>query len=532
MTPGVLPKAGADEAPFALVANEARGQILTAVNRTARREGVVPGMGFADARARLPRLVSHPAELAADRTLLERLAHWAGRYGPSRNCDGTDGLWVDVTGVAHLFATPSTLTTAAEAALLADLVGRLARVGLTARTGLADTLGAAHALARYATDTGTPYAISPPGETRAALASLPVEALRLTPEAVLLLKRLGLSRIGNLYGLPRAALERRFRDKTSAAGALLRLDQALGHCREPRRPLAEPPSLSVRRSYAEPLISAEVIASEVCALAVELAHHLDASGLGARAIMLALYRTDASEALVSAGTSRASRDADHLFSLLKEKLDAVDAGFGIDALVLSAVGALPLPAAQAALAAGGARENHHEAAHRLVDRLANRLGRTRVCRPAHRASHIPERAATAHAALDESDADETAVAPTRAGPPRPPFLLPHPEAIEVVAEVPEGAPLRFTWRRRSHRIIKAEGPERIAPEWWRRLGITRPDRSVSQPFERARDYYRIEDSHGGRYWVFRAGRYLQSPEHDHEESELSAPAWYLHGVFP
>jgi protein ImuB len=265
------PKAVPDDRPFVLVATGAHGVIITAVNRRAGAEGVRVGQSLADARAALPGLLTRLAEPAQDRAALLALARWSGRYGPARNVDGEDGLWIDVTGVAHLFADREPrrkrAQESAEARLLADLVRRLGMFGLTARVSLADTPGAAFALARFAPQRDGRALIAPAGEMRAALAGKPVEGLRLDVETVILLKRLGLRRIGQLYDLPRAALARRFRTlqgaRKAAAGSsamadtvLTRLDQALGRVPEPQRPLAEPLVHLVRRVFSEPLVSA------------------------------------------------------------------------------------------------------------------------------------------------------------------------------------------------------------------------------------------------------------------------------------
>ncbi len=488
-----------DDAALALVETGSHGIRITAVNARAAVEGVRVGQALADGRAALPALLSRAAEPRRDRLALLRLARWCGRYGPGRHADGADGLWIEVTGVAHLFG--------GEARLLEDLCARLARFGLTARAGLADTLGAAHALARFAPSAA---AIAPAGATEARLAALPVEALRLAPETVLLLKRLGLKRIGQLYALPRAALERRFRSADVAEAVLARLDQALGLAPEPRRPLAEPPALFVERTFADPLLSPEGLEAETARLADELCASLDARNLGARRVCLSLYRADGTVAEARAGLSFPCRTPEHLMALLKEKLGALDAGFGVDALVLSAVHVERREPEQAALAprldasAGGDPA-------RLIDRLANRLGSDRVMRVVPRASHMPERAQAARPALRTCDEPARTDVPGQA--PRPAFLLACPEPIRVIAEVPEGPPARFTWRRVERRVARAQGPERIAPEWWREIG-GRPSRT--------RDYYRIEDEAGAGYWVFREGLYGRDEDQ---------PAWFLHGLY-
>ncbi|MBY0226449.1 MAG: DNA polymerase Y family protein [Hyphomicrobium sp.] len=532
--PGAVP----DDKPFALVTGGAQGIRITAVNIRAAREGLRVGMSLADARAAVPSLISHPAEAERDAQALERLALWLGRYGPSRNVEGCDGVWIDTTGVAHLFS--------GEAALLENLVRRLSGFGITARAGLADTPGAAYALARFAT-TRRRTVMAPAGEaqTAAALAGLPVAALRLSQETAVLLKRLGLARIGQLVELPRTSLERRFSSESSsrsragqaktkalADAVLLRLDQALGRQAEPRAALGDPPVLSERRSWGEPLISSEALVSEVGTLAGDLSRALKAAGLGARRIVLHLYRADGTIAHAEAGLARASAEATHFMQLLESKLAVIDAGFGIDVAVLDAVLAEPLDAEQATLGRGGAIPEQAIAA--LVDRLANRLGAKNVFRLAPRASYLPERA-TVRTVLLAPIADPAAMPGSPPGE-RPFLLLSPPEPISAMAEVPDGPPLRFTWRRVAYAVVKAAGPERIAPEWWRHLA--HPDADAPTPAddglggdtldpaarEKTRDYYVAETSDGARFWMYREGFYGAA-------DAGGAPRWFLHGLF-
>lgn len=492
-----------DDAPLALVERGGHGIRITAVNRRAAAEGVRIGQALTDARAGVPALLSRPAEPRRDRAALLRLARWCGRYGPSRNIDDEDGLWIDMTGVAHLYG--------GEEKLLQDLCARFARFGLTVRAGLADTLGGAHALARFAPSP----ALAPPGETEACLAPLPIAGLRLVPEAVLLLQCLGLKRIGQLYALPRAALNRRFRSLEAAEAVVTRLDQALGIRAEPARPLAEPPALYVQRAFADPLISAEGLEVQTERLAEELCAHLDARGLGVRRIRLSLYRADGTVAGVQAGLSFACREAGHLMALLREKLATLDAGFGVDAVALAAVQVDRRSAEQAALAVGVAHKAQTDPAC-LIDRLTNRLGAQRVTRIVARASHIPERAQTRIPALAGAQrTSQGASSPPDSRAARPPLLLACPEPIRVVAEVPQGPPVRFTWRRVERRVARAQGPERIAPEWWGEIG-------KQEKRCRTRDYYRLEDTQGAGYWVFRAGLYGDGED---------PPSWFLHGLF-
>lgn len=500
--------------PFALVIAGAHGQVISAANSQAKAGGVEIGRSLADARAALPGLTTRPAEPGRDRAALRALAHWAGRYGPARNVHGDDGLWIDITSVSHLFG--------GETGLMDDLAGRLARIGLAARAGLADTFGAAFALARFATTPHRPYAVAPVGEAASRLADLPVAGLRLSAAAVLLLKRLGLRRIGQLYEIAPALLEHRFRDlvpvakghrtgPVDVAAVVRRLHQALGRAEEPRAALVEPPLHLARRLFAEPLISADGVATAVGDLAVDLARRLEEAGEGARRLRLALYRADGTVATVEAGTSAPCRDATHIFKLLSVPLESIDAGFGIDAIVLEATVVERAPARQPALAAcltGGRRSPSL-----LLDRLSNRLGPDRVLRLHPSDSHIPQRSEMHVPALGRVP-DPWPAARSE----RPALLLAPPELITVMAEIPEGPPARFSWRRVSHRIARAEGPERIEPEWWRHLFMG----GVEQAPSRTRDYYRIEDDHGARFWVFREGLY---------QAEDGPPAWYVHGLF-
>lgn len=522
-----------DDQPLALVASGRRGITITAVNACAAAEGVHAGQALVDARAVLPGLRSLPADTERDNAELLALAHWCGRYGPRRNCHGADGVWIDVSGVAHLFG--------GEAELVRDLIARLKGFGFSVQAGLADSLGAAHALARFGVEDGRrPFVIARPGGLDETLRLLPVEALRMSPETVVTLKRLGLRRIGQLYDLPRASLARRFQESreprkrggkrrleaTETGGArvtalMRRLDQARGLRAEPLPALGEPARFGVRRSWAEPLISAEALTGEINELALSLGQSLEKSGRGWRRVRLSLYRSDGTVAEAEAGTSVASRDVDHLMRLFDERLAQIDAGFGIDVAVLDAVKVGIMTADQETLGidrGGGAREADGLA--RLVDRLVNCLDGARVIELAPRDSHVPEYAEARRPAFDfaRQDAGGDRHLPRHGARVRPALLLDPPEPISVVAEVPDGPPARFLWRRVVHRVVRAAGPERIAPEWWREIGLPEGQRS------RVRDYYRVEVAGGGCCWVFRAGLYGDA-------DSTRPPAWFVHGLF-
>jgi protein ImuB len=524
------------------VATVRGGRRVVAVDAAAAAAGIAPGLPLAVARALVPGLAVLPADPAGEAAALARLAAWCGAFSPwtaPETGEGTDprdgalpdpppgagagGLWLDVTGCAHLFG--------GEAGLLRGLVGRLARLGFTARAGLAGTPGAAWAVARFAPGSGAegkgggdPAAgrVVPPGGEWAALAPMPAAALRLPADIVDGLARLGLRRVGDLVDLPRGPLVARFGHDLAR-----RLDQAFGRVAEPLSPRAAPPPLRVRLAPAEPLGYRDGIALGLERLLRRLATRLERQGLGARRVEFALYHVDGTVSGAAVGTSRPVRDAAHLRGLFAPRLEGLAPGFGVEAMVLSAPRVEPLAAVQAALPGAGRRSGERAAGGdgtdgslaALVDRLENRLGAGAVMRFEVRESHLPERAAAPVAvfAAAPAPAPRSPVSPS----PRPVRLLPRPEPIEAVAAVPDGPPAMFRWRRVLHRIARAEGPERIAPEWWR----------GSAPWDapwdlETRDYYRVEDAAGGRFWVFREGLYRMPGE-----TPADPPRWYLHGLF-
>ncbi len=483
---------------------------LAAVNQPAADAGLVPGLPLADARAILPALATRTWAPGEDARALVALAAWCGRYTPWAAVDGTceapgggGGILLDVTGCAHLFG--------GEQALLADLVARLEAQGFTARAALAETIGAAWALARFATGPARPWRRVPPGGLSDALAPLPPAALRLPPAAVELSHRLGLTRIDALYGLPAATLGPRFGLELAE-----RLRQALGEVPETLSPLQAVPEALARRVFAEPIATAEDIARGLQSLAVELCRRLEDVQIGARRLEATVYRVDGGLRRLSLGLSRASRDPAHLSRLFAGKIEQIDPGFGIEVLTLAATRTEGLTALQLLLGReDGGPKGFAESAEggeytALIDRLGARLGPARVVRRLPCESHLPERAERSGSALEAAPKTEGSKSvppgsPARPASPRPVYLFSRPEAVEAVALLPDHAPARFRWRRLLHRVVRAEGPERIAAEWWR---------SDADRAEAARDYFRVEDQSGRRYWLYRAdGR------------------WFLHGLF-
>jgi len=490
---------GADAGPVALVAETAHGPRITAANDAGRAAGARPGMPLADARALCAALKAAPSDPEGDRAFLERLAIRAQRWGPWTALDAPDGLLVDVSAVAHLFG--------GEAALLADAHDRLAAQGLIARAAIAPTAGAAWALAHY----GPQRAILAPDEDIAArLAGLPVAALRLDPEAVLVLRRLGLKRIGDLTGRfaerqGRDALKRRFRSRSPAANPLLRLDQLLGRAPEPLLPVvAVVPALAQRRLL-EPIRHREGLDLVLADLAGDIARELEARGEGARRLELGLWRVDGEVVVRSLEFAAATREPAHIARLFASKLDDVDAGFGIELVRLRAAWAEPLAVVQADLAGGAAAPGTSLAT--CLDRLTVRLGADAVRRPVPYASHIPERAQRWQPPLASVPAAQEELAFHA----RPLKLLDRAEPVAVLYATPDGYPQQFRWRGALHEVVRVEGPERIAPEWWREKGKAR-----------LRDYYRIEDSAGRRYWIYRLGLI--------GDGRGGLPEWFLQGL--
>jgi protein ImuB len=469
-------------------------------------------MPLADALSFLPGLTTTAAQPGADAAGLRRLAEWCGRYSPWTAPDGTDGVKIEITGCAHLWG--------GEAELAADLAARLDRQAIAGRIAIADTPGTAWALARFASEKAP--TILPAGKMRTGLAPLPIEALRLDASTTRGLYRVGLQRIGDLCVMPREALARRFGDNV-----LRQLDRALGDLPEPVSPLGEPPVRRVRLSFAEPIVDPADLALAAERLAADLVNRLARQDTGARRLDLAFYRVDSQVEHIVLGTARPSRDPHHIAGLLVARLETIDPGLGIEDMILAAFAVEPLPPEQIGFACAFSGVFDNVAADGLaplLDRLGNRLGLAALSRIESRASHIPERASI-KVAVDRSRSSLQYGEDTK--PPRPIRLFERPEPIEAFWLLPDDPPFRFTWRRRAHRVSRADGPERIAEEWWRPKGLGAGESGAGGSGadlrgDTIRDYYRVEDEDGRRFWVFRAG--LPGEKHP--------PRWYLHGVFP
>ncbi|MFC3690744.1 DNA polymerase Y family protein [Chenggangzhangella methanolivorans] len=468
---------------------------LLAVDAAARKRGCAPGMAFAEARAVCPTLRAAPADVHEDERLLKALADWCDRYTPLVALDPPRGLLLDVSGCGALFG--------GEESLVEGLVEALGSHGFACRVAVADAAGPARALAWF-----TQGGVAPAGSSRDLVARLPVVALGLDEAQRTALLRAGLKTIGATAARGRGELAARFGAKMVAT-----LDRTLGHDDPPVSPLRPAPRLMVERRFAEPIATVEAALAALAALADALCGRLEAAGLGLMGAEAAFFRADGRVTRVALGVGAPSRDPRLLLRLFRERLDALadplDPGFGYDLLRLSAQTAEPLVETVRSFDEGAAARA--ELAE-LVDRLAARHGRARVVGIRAVDAHRPERQARFEPAQTGGFSEAAQAFERDDGPPRRPLrLFPAPEPIEVVAEAPDGPPARFVWRRASHSVLRAEGPERIALEWWRPGG--------AKP---TRDYFRVEDEAGARFWIFRDGLFGREIEH---------PRWFLHGLF-
>jgi protein ImuB len=483
--------------PFVLAVDASGGPRIAALNTAAETFLLRAGNPVSDARAKIgEELQVRPANPGADGDALRQLALWATRYTPTVSIwdeeNGADGFYLDITGAAHLAG--------GEDALLADLNARLKTFDLRARLAIADTAGMAWALShchRSAT------VVLPSGKEVEALASFSIEALRLASDTRTTLRRLGFKRAGMLLDKERAPFAARFPSEL-----LQRLDQALGRSPEPLPLLTPAPVYRVMRQLLEPIVTQEAIVAVATQLMEDLVPALVGDGVGARALQLALYRVDGEVVTIDIGLTAPTRRPEHVAKFISLKLDRVvdvDAGFGFEALSLAVQVAERMEPKQAQLAATSRGADNAERCATLVDGLRQRLGSRSVRRLVPVESHLPERSEAPRIPVQKAPAwpaaDETR--------PRPLLLLPRPEEIEVTALVPEGPPRRFRWRGVMHGVARAQGPERIADEWWRSKAATR-------------DYYLVEDGDSRHFWIYRAGLYGR---------ETLSPRWFMHGLF-
>ena len=522
--------------PRATYREEVDGRPLVALCAKAELAGLRPGMSSEDALRRVPGLRIHSSDPKLDQQFLETCAAWCERQTPfvaiDRSFAGEKGgaLWLDIGSAAHLAG--------GEASLLADLLGRFRKKGITAKAAIADHPGSAWAACRFGHDE---QRILPANGARVALAPWSLDALRMEREDCALLENAGLDRIEHLYALPRHSLSARFGDHVAT-----RLDQALGLVDEPIAADLPLPAQQAQMIFAEPITDPEALPPLIEHLLRQLCVGLEAAGLGARRLTLALYRVDNSTLTCSVGTDRPCRDMQRLSALVGDRFDDIDLGFGLERAILDAVEIEPLlpetfnwrglgTGIDEALPDLACRERQ-ECPDRWFPEgdgvrqpnvppfLVREWARTSVMPIA--GGQLATAAARAPRNVEQPVPIEQPM--LQESLPRPLRLLRQPEPIEAIASLPDEPPVLFRWRQHLHKVIGARGPETIAPDWWR-LPEAEPSSTLGKPNKcrdgdmRERDYFAVEDSEGGRFWLFREGRY--------DTSSGTLPRWFLHGVF-
>jgi len=493
-----------DDAPGVVVAKENNALKIYSLDDVAAHYGLDVGMPLANARAICPHLVVFDADEARDAQLLNDIADWCDRFTPLVALDPPHGLYLDITGCAHLFG--------GEAALLKLVCDLLTAQGFAVSAAIAATSICARTLTRHVHGK-----IVADGEEARALAPLPVAALGASEAITTGLRRAGLKTIGDVAARARYEITARF-----GAAFTTRLEQALGEGDGPISPRKPLPDYIVEKRFAEPILTDTAIAATLSKLAQMLVGAMAREGKGARQLTACFFRTDGVVRGIVVDTGQAVTRADVIDRLFRERLDALsdplDPGFGFDLIRLSASRTEIVVQQQHDL---DAHVHDNDALAALIDRIAARIGSQRVVVYLPQDTHIPERAELPVPAQQSLAAASQAVWQPRieAEPPlRPLRLFERPEEIQVIAQVPDGPPARFVWRRASHAVVRAEGPERIAMEWWRTdgKGLTR-------------DYFRIEDEAGLRFWVYRDGLYDR--ERDPQTGRPVQPSWFMHGLF-
>ena len=479
-----VPGTPSRDKPLVTAIMHGQRRILGSIDVAAEDLGLTSGMTVTHAQSLVPNLIVVNATPEDDEAALIRLALWCVKYSPVVTPDPPDGVFVDVAGSAHLFQ--------GETALMRDLCERLSGEGISAKAAIADTPGCAWAVARY----GTEMMVSP-GRASAAVASLPVASLRISPKLVASLQDVGIERVAQLASKPRASLHLRF-----GGDALLRLDQALGSQAEALTSLIPPEVPRAELRFAEPVAEPEDLRRIIERLCETLCTDLGAKGIGARRLDLVFLRVDNLLQGARIGLSRPYREPRHLSKLLAERLVVIDPGFGIESASLTASWVEALPERQTVGRHMG-QDGGEVDVSQLVDTLGVRLGQNKVFRLSPVESALPERSTRRVPALSPAHG---AAWPKAL--PRPARLFAHPEQIEAVAELPDHPPRLFVWRNARHRVVRADGPERIHGEWWVNESETKL----------VRDYYRVETTDGSRYWLFRDGPVEEGG------------SWWLHGV--
>jgi protein ImuB len=511
------------KAPLVVSRKVSNALLVHALDARAARLGLYQGQPLANARAIVQPLIIVPADEKADAALLEAIADWCDRFTPLVTLDPPYGLFLDITGAAHLFG--------GEALMLAQVTQKIGAQGFTVRAAIAGTSLAARALARFAHSASSSEAVGhkkcaivPPGDEAGAVAPLPIAAFECDDKILRALRHAGLKTVG-------AVADRLSSELTERLGRsfVTQLKIMLGAEEKPLQPRRALPDLMAEQRFAEPIVSEDAIAASLLHLAQSLSEILERQGRGVRLLEAVFFRADGKVDRIAVKTGEPLRDAAVMLRLLRQKLDILsdplDAGFGFDIVRLEAVLAEDIHPATISFDSG---ENARQQIAFLVDRLSVRFGEHRVQRFIAQDTHIPEAAAVAVPAQDKDFVSQNWTLKRQPGDPphRPLRLLERPEEISVLASIPDGPPRRFRWRQCVHNIAHLEGPERIALEWWKELPTSRlvpsPNETKEQEdarkkvFRPSRDYFRVESEAGMRFWLFR---------------DAPQTRWYMHGLF-
>ena len=469
--------------PFLLYTPERGRMVVSASSQCLSSEDVVSGMVVADVRAILPSVGVFPDDPGSAKKLLNDLAEWCFRYTPAVAPDSPDGLILDISGCPHLWG--------GELPYLKTITNRLRKGGYDVRAAIADTVGTAWAIARYGSD----EFIITPGRQGEAILSLPPAALRLDSATLQRMEKLGFRQIGQLLMIPGASLRRRFGNTLPT-----RLGQALGTVREPLSPIQSTPVYIERLPCLEPIQTARGIEIALERLLEILCGRFFREGKGMRTGIFKGYRIDGETVQIGIGTNRASRNAAHLFKLFELKIPELKPEPGIELFTLEATLVEDVSETQEVLWGTGSYDPTVIA--ELLDNIAGKVGMKAIHRYLPQEHYWPEDSLKEVGSLDEQPETEW-----RTDRLRPLHLLPEPEPVEVMVALPDYPPLHFRYRNKIIRVTRADGPERIEQEWWLQAGPPR-------------DYYRVEDETGARYWLFRLGLYGNEK-----------PQWFLHGFF-
>lgn len=483
--------------PFAIIDRAARGLKLTCVNQAASQAGLYPGLSLVHARSLCARIETAQQDDNADMVYLQHLARNAGRFTPLVAYSLPYGLMLDVTGCDHLFDGP--------AAMLQKVTCHYRQLGVETLAALAPTPAAARAFARFGVNRFVQRE-----ELACTLDMLKLPALEAPSATQTGLRRAGFQTLHDIKHISPKALAARFGEVLPA-----RLDALYGKSRQPISPISPPPALYLPLRLSEPLSDQAMVENQLVVLAKDFFQRLEKLGLGSLALAIGFFRVDGHIENLMIETGRPLIDPAIFHRLMKERLSTLatplDAGYGFDTLTLSATRCAPLQVVQTGLIEEGA--DTAEIAQ-LVDRLSTRLGASHIVVAQTIESHMPERAAfwgvAQHrhpqtAALAARLAAQGLVPLAPNPPERPLRLFCPPQPVDVIAALPDAPPASFRWRHVTHKIRLAEGPERVSAEWWRST-------------QKDRDYYRVEDENGQRFWIFRHGPYPKTK-------------WFLHGLF-